>query len=43
MRALGLLYARPKIHDGHDALIDPRTGKRFAVLGAGDASMPRLA
>jgi fatty acid desaturase len=42
-RALRLLYARPKIHDGHDALIDPRTRERFAVLAPGDASMPRLA
>jgi len=43
MRALRLLYARPKIHDGHDALIDPRTGERFAVLAPRDGSMPRLA
>jgi fatty acid desaturase len=42
-RALRLLYARPKVHDGHDALIDPRTRQRFAVLAPGDASMPRLA
>ena len=42
-RALRLLYARPKVHDGHDALIDPRTRERFAVLAPGDASMPRLA
>src|SRR5262245_42718615 len=42
-RALRLLYTRPKIHDGCDALIDPRTGERFAVLAPGDASMPRLA
>ena len=40
--ALRLLYARPKIHDGHDVLIDPRTRERFAVLAAGDASMARL-
>src|SRR5215468_2279731 len=43
MRALRLLYARPKIHDGHDALFDPRTGERFAVLAPRDGSMPRLA
>ena len=43
VRALRLLYARPKIHDGHDALIDPRTGERFAVLAPRDGSMPRLA
>ena len=42
-RALRLLYARPKIHDGHDALIDPRTRERFAVLAPGDVSMARLA
>ena len=42
-RALRLLYARPKLHDDHDALIDPRTRERFAVLAPGDASMPRLA
>jgi fatty acid desaturase len=42
-RALRLLYARPKVHDGHDALIDPRTRERFAVLAPGDTSMPRLA
>jgi fatty acid desaturase len=42
-QALRLLYARPKIHDGHDALIDPRTRERFAVLAPGDTSMARLA
>src|SRR5262245_37454823 len=42
-RALRLLYTRPKIHDGHDTLIDPRTRERFAVLAPGDASMPRMA
>ena len=42
-RALRLLYARPKLHDGHDVLIDPRTRERFAVLAPEDASMPRLA
>jgi fatty acid desaturase len=42
-RALHLLYARPKVHDGHDALIDPRTRERFAVLAPGDASMAQLA
>jgi fatty acid desaturase len=41
-RALRLLYARPKVHDGHDALIDPRTRRRFAVLAPGDASMAQL-
>ena len=42
-QALRLLYARPKIHDGHDTLIDPRTRERFAVLAPGGTSMPRLA
>ncbi len=42
-RALRLLYTRPKVHDGYDALIDPRTGARFAVLAPGDGLMPRLA
>jgi fatty acid desaturase len=42
-RALRLLYARPKLHDGHDTLIDPRTRERFAALAPGDAAMPRLA
>lgn len=42
-RALRLLYTRPKIHDGHDMLIDPRTRERFAVLAAGDVSMAKLA
>jgi hypothetical protein len=42
-RALRLLYARPKLHDGHDVLIDPRARERFTVLAPGDASMPRLA
>jgi fatty acid desaturase len=42
-RALRLLYTRPKVHDGHDALVDPRTLERFAVLAPGDASMPRIA
>jgi len=42
-RALRLLYTRPKVHEGHDVLIDPRTNARFAVLAPGDVSMPRLA
>jgi fatty acid desaturase len=42
-RALRLLYTRPKVHDGYDALIDTRTRERFAVLAPGDASMARLA
>lgn len=42
-QALRLLYTRPKVHDGHDALVDPRSGERFAVLAPGDLAMPRLA
>ncbi len=42
VRALRLLYARPKIHDGHDTLVDPRTNKRFAVLAPGDLTMAPL-
>lgn len=42
-RALRLLYTRPKIHDGHDTLVDPRTRERFAALAPGDVSMARLA
>jgi fatty acid desaturase len=41
-RALRLLYTRPKIHDGHDRLIDPRTMATFNVLAPGDVSMARL-
>jgi hypothetical protein len=42
-RALRLLYARPKIHDGYDRLIDPRTLASFQVLAPGDLSMAALA
>ena len=42
VRALRLLYTRPKIHDGHDTLVDPRTMAAFAVLAPGDLSMPSL-
>ena len=42
VQALRLLYSRPKIHDGHDVLIDIRTRERFAVLAPGDRSMSRL-
>lgn len=38
-RALRLLYARPKVHDGHDTLVDPRSGARFDALAPGDLSM----
>jgi fatty acid desaturase len=39
VRALHLLYARPKLHDGHDTLIDPRTMTAFNALAPGDLSM----
>jgi fatty acid desaturase len=38
-RALRLLYTRPKLHDGHDVLVDPRTEERFNALAPGDLSM----
>ena len=41
-RALRLLYDRPKLHDGSDVLVDPRTGATFGVLAPGDLSMARL-
>ncbi|HSQ00630.1 MAG TPA: fatty acid desaturase, partial [Candidatus Dormibacteraeota bacterium] len=40
--ALRLLYTRPKIHLGHDTLIDPRTGVTFNALAPGDLSMAAL-
>ena len=42
-RALRLLYTRPKVHDGHDRLVDPRTMATFGVLAPGDLSMARVA
>jgi len=42
-RALRLLYTRPKLHDGHDTLIDPRTLAAFHTLAPGDLSMSALA
>jgi fatty acid desaturase len=41
-RALRLLYARPKVHDGHDRLIDPRTMEVFNALAPGDLSMSAI-
>jgi len=38
-RALRLLYSRPKLHDAHDTLIDPRTMATFNTLVPGDLSM----
>jgi fatty acid desaturase len=41
-RALRLLYTRPKLHDGYDVLIDPRSGAAFNALAPGDLSMSPL-
>jgi fatty acid desaturase len=41
-RALRLLYTRPKVHDTHDTLINPRTLARFHALAPGDLSMSAL-
>ena len=41
-RALRLLYTRPKLHDGDDVLVNPRTNDRFAALAPGDLSMAPL-
>ena len=41
-RAVRLLYQRPKVHDTHDTLIDPRTLKAFNALVPGDLSMAAL-
>jgi fatty acid desaturase len=41
-RALHLLYTRPKLHDTHDSLIDPRTLATFNTLAPGDLSMAAL-
>jgi fatty acid desaturase len=38
-RALRLLYTRPKLHDGYDTLVDPRTMATFQALAPGDLSM----
>ena len=38
-RALRLLYTRPKIHFGHDSLVNPRSMELFRVLSPGDLSM----
>ncbi len=38
-RALRLLFSRPKVHETHDTLVDPRTGSRFNVLAPGDLTM----
>jgi fatty acid desaturase len=39
VRALRLLYTRPKLHHTHDTLIDPRTLATFNALAPGDLSM----
>lgn len=41
-RALRLLYTRPKLHDGYDMLVDPRTMAAFDVLAPGDLSMSNV-
>jgi hypothetical protein len=41
-RALRLLYTRPKLHNGYDALVDPRTMATFSALAPGDLAMPAL-
>jgi fatty acid desaturase len=41
-RALRLLYTRPKLHHGYDALVDPRTMATFSALAPGDLAMPAL-
>jgi hypothetical protein len=41
-RALRLLYTRPKLHDSHDTLIDPRTMVTFGALAPGDLAMSPL-
>jgi fatty acid desaturase len=38
-RALRLLYTRPKLHDTHDTLIDPRTMRTFETLAPGNLAM----
>lgn len=42
MRALRLLYTRPKVHGTHDTLVDPRTLVTFNALMPGDLSMARV-
>lgn len=41
--ALRLLYTRPKVHCGADALIDPDSGEVFRALAPGDLSMAAVA
>jgi len=40
IRALRLLYTRPKVHLAHDTLVNPRTMEVFRTLGPADLSMP---
>ena len=42
-RALHLLYTRPKAHDTHDTVIDPRTGATFHTLAPGALTMEPVA
>ena len=39
LRALRLLYTRPKVHDTSDTLIDPRTNATFHTLAPGALTM----
>jgi fatty acid desaturase len=41
-RALHLIYARPKLHQAADTLVDPRSGAVYRALAAGQMDMPRL-
>jgi fatty acid desaturase len=41
-RALRLLYTRPKVHDTHDTLINPRTNAIFRTLAPGALQMEML-
>ena len=43
VQALRLLYTRPKVHDGHNTLVDPRTLATFNALAPGDLSMAAVA
>jgi fatty acid desaturase len=41
-RALRLLYARPKLHQTHDTLIDPRSMAIFHTIAPGELSMSAI-
>ena len=42
VRALRLLYSRPKLHHEHDTLVDPRTRQTFHALAPGDLLMRQV-